>query len=71
MATNGGHGTSLVYGTFKGLNVNLDDFNTLEIDLEKNYLIVGAGIKIGDITEPLYKAGKAVRKSSLTLHYSL
>ena len=69
MATNGGHGTSLNYGTVTGINVNLDNFDTLEIDVSTNRLVVGAGIKLGDITEPLYNAGKAIRKTP-ALSYS-
>lgn len=64
MATNGGHGTSLIYGTMNGLDVNLANFNSTNIDLSKNHLIVGAGTKLGDMTEPLYNAGKAVRKGT-------
>ncbi|KAL4766412.1 FAD-binding oxidoreductase [Aspergillus foveolatus] len=61
MATNGGHGTSLIYGTVKGLDINLANFNNVDIDLESNTVTVGAGAKLGDITEPLYKAGKAIQ----------
>ena len=67
MATNGGHGTSIIYGKVTGIDINLANFNTTKIDLAKNHLIVGAGVKLGDITEPLYKAGKAVRKNPLFL----
>lgn len=63
MATNGGHGTSLIYGTVKGIDVNLENFNSVKIDIEKNTLTVGGGTKLGDITEPLYNAGKAIRMS--------
>ncbi|KAL5355969.1 hypothetical protein BJX96DRAFT_142127 [Aspergillus floccosus] len=64
MATNGGHGTSLIYGTVKGIDVNLENFNSVKIDIEKNTLTVGGGTKLGDITEPLYKAGKAIPRGN-------
>ncbi|OQD84007.1 hypothetical protein PENANT_c014G09988 [Penicillium antarcticum] len=64
MATNGGHGTSIIYGTVTGIDINLAHFNTTKIDLAKNHLTVGAGVKLGDITEPLYKAGKAVPRGN-------
>ncbi|GIJ86910.1 hypothetical protein Asppvi_005808 [Aspergillus pseudoviridinutans] len=60
MATNGGHGTGVIYGTVKSIDVNLANFNSVKIDVATNRLIVGAGTKVGDITEPLYKAGKTV-----------
>ncbi|KAJ6119126.1 hypothetical protein N7523_003406 [Penicillium sp. IBT 18751x] len=64
MATNGGHGTSLIYGTIEGIDVNIANFNSVKVDLAKNHLIVGAGVKLGDITEPLYNAGKAVPRGN-------
>ncbi|KAJ6014709.1 hypothetical protein N7540_009300 [Penicillium herquei] len=64
MATNGGHGTSIVYGTVTGVDINLANFDTVKVDLENNHLIVGAGVKLGNITEPLYNAGKAVPRGN-------
>ncbi|RDW76676.1 FAD-binding oxidoreductase [Aspergillus mulundensis] len=64
MATNGGHGTSLIYGTVNGLDINLENFNSVDIDLESNTVTVGAGAKLGDITIPLYEAGKAIPRGN-------
>ncbi|KAH8594178.1 hypothetical protein B0O99DRAFT_742092 [Bisporella sp. PMI_857] len=64
MATNGGHGTSLIYGTVKGIDINLGSFDSVKVDLDKNQLTVGAGAKFGNITEPLYNAGKAIPRGN-------
>jgi len=70
MATNGGHGTSLIYGSVKGIDINLEGFDSVKVDLAKNHLVVGPGAKFGNITEPLYNAGKAVRKNPSFYHFT-
>ncbi|OIW25923.1 FAD-binding domain-containing protein [Coniochaeta ligniaria NRRL 30616] len=60
LATNGGHGAGICYGTISGIDINLSNFNSVSIDVANNELTIGAGVKIGDIIQPLYDAGKAV-----------
>nr|CAG8993145.1 FAD-linked oxidoreductase [Penicillium sclerotiorum] len=60
LATSGGHGAGLGYASVTGLDINLANFNCVSVDVDRNELVVGAGVSIGDLTEPLYEAGKAV-----------
>ena len=62
LATSGGHGAGLGYASVTGLDINLANFNSVSINTHRNELVVGAGVSIGDLIEPLYKAGKAVRE---------
>jgi FAD/FMN-containing dehydrogenase len=62
LATNGGHGAGICYGSITGIDVNLANFNSVSIDVANNLLTVGGGVKIGDVIQPLYNAGKAVRE---------
>lgn len=62
LATNGGHGAGIGYGTISGIDINLDNLNSVSIDVANNELTIGAGVKIGDVIQPLYDAAKTVRE---------
>lgn len=62
LATNGGHGAGIGYGSISGIDINLANFNSVSVDVANNEMTVGAGVSIGDLIQPLYNAGKSVRK---------
>ena len=62
LATNGGHGAGVGYGSVSGIDINLELLNSVTVDVAKNEMTIGAGVKIEDIIQPLYDAGKAVRE---------
>lgn len=63
LATAGGHGAGLGYRNVTGIDISLAALNAVEIDLAHNEMTVGAGVLIGDVVEPLYRVGKAIRES--------
>jgi fumiquinazoline A oxidase len=62
LATGGGHGAGTGYGTVKNaLDIDLSNFNSVEVDAANNRLIIGGATVFGQIFEPLYDAGKEIR----------
>ncbi len=68
MAIGGGHGyttsTSMLHN---GIDIDLGNFNTVNIDVESNTMTIGGSVIFNDIFDPLYKAGKEIRKLWLFL----
>ncbi|KAL9619499.1 MAG: hypothetical protein Q9160_005862 [Pyrenula sp. 1 TL-2023] len=60
LATNGGHGAGIGYSSNSGIDINLDNLNSVSVDVANNEMTIGAGAKIQDVTQPLYDAGKSV-----------
>ena len=63
LATGGGHGYSTTLsGLHNALDVDLSNFQKIEVDASTNTMVVGAGSKFHDMFDPLYAAGKMMRK---------
>lgn len=63
LATGGGHGYSTTLsGLHNALDVDLSNFKRIKVDASTNTMVVGAGSKFHDMFDPLYAAGKMMRK---------
>lgn len=63
LATGGGHGYSWSLGTLQnGIHVDLDNFQTIEIDEGANTMTIGGAVRIGNATRDLHAVGKEFRK---------
>jgi FAD/FMN-containing dehydrogenase len=57
LATGGGHGASVTYNKFRsGIEIDLQNFNSVHLDVDRQLLTVGGGTVFSDIIEPLYAA---------------
>ena len=66
LATGGGHGYSTSFGKLQnGLELDLGGFRNITVDKAASTLTVGGAVTFGDVYEPLYNAGKEIRKSLL------
>lgn len=64
LATGGGHGYGTTFGLLQnGLELDLGHFKTVEVDAEANTLTIGGSVTFAEIMDPLYNAGKQIRKS--------
>ena len=64
LATGGGHGYSTTLsGLHNALDVDLSNFKRIEVDASTNTMVVGAGSTFQDMLDPLYAAGKMMRRS--------
>jgi len=64
LATGGGHGYSTTLsGLHNALDVDLRNFKKIKVDASTNTMVVGAGSTFHDMFDPLYAAGKMMRKS--------
>lgn len=63
LATGGGHGYSTSLSGVKGaLNIDLSKFRKVTVDAAANTMTVGAATIFADMLDPLYAAGKQMRK---------
>ena len=63
LATGGGHGYSTTLsGLHNALDVDLRNFKKIKVDASTNTMVVGAGSTFHDMFDPLYAAGKMMRK---------
>lgn len=63
LATAGGHGLSTTLGEFdNGLEIDLSNFKSVELDATNNELTVGGATVFSDLYDPLYDAGKLLRR---------
>lgn len=63
LATGGGHSTSVQPGRLHdGLQIDLSNFDSVQVDSEKNLLTVGGATRFAQIIDILYDAGKQFRK---------
>jgi FAD/FMN-containing dehydrogenase len=68
LATGGGHGYTTTLGGLKNaLNVDLSNFKKVEVDASANTMVIGAATTFADMYDPLYAAGKMMRKSPIGL----
>lgn len=62
-ATGGGHGVSRNFANIQNaIDIDLSNFKTVELDAENNQVTVGGGATYGQLYDPLYAAGKEIRK---------
>ena len=62
LGTGGGHGYSASLGTVQnGIEIDLGYFNTVSIDKDASTMTVGGSVRFGNVTGPLYDAGKEFR----------
>lgn len=62
LATGGGHGLSTTLGRFHdGLEIDLSNFDSVDLDAGNNELTVGGATVFSDLYETLYNAGKLLR----------
>lgn len=66
LATGGGHSTTVHVGHLRdGLQIDLSNFDSVELDAERNLLTVGGATRFAQITDVLYNAGKEFGKSAV------
>lgn len=65
LGVGGGHGFTTTLGELKeGLELDLSQFNTISIDAQNNRMTIGGSVRFENILDPLYAAGKEIRKSA-------
>ncbi|RAO65272.1 uncharacterized protein BHQ10_001284 [Talaromyces amestolkiae] len=61
LATGGGHGVSQGFANIQNaIDIDLSNFKTVDLDIEKNQVTVGGGATYGQLYDPLYNAGKEI-----------
>lgn len=66
LATAGGHGVSSTFGTLKnGIEIDLGHFNSINLDSVNNLVTVGGAVRLGQLFDPLYAAGKEISTSAV------
>ncbi|KAJ2991370.1 hypothetical protein NUW58_g2537 [Xylaria curta] len=61
IATNGGHGAKTGLGSFDGININLQNFNTVTVDAVNNRMTLGPGATLGAMVTEVFAAGKEIQ----------
>lgn len=61
LATGRGHGSSSTLAPLYGIDIDLGNFRTFELDSENNMLTVGGSVNFSQLFEPLNSAGKMLR----------
>ena len=73
MATGGGHGYTTTYQAMKdGISIQMSTFNSVSVNAGNNTMTIGGGVRFRDTFDPLYNAGKEIRKSfcsSVTIYH--
>jgi len=64
LATGRGHGSTSTLATLHGIEIDLGNFRTFNLDAENNRLTVGGSVNFSQLFEPLNSAGKMMRKLS-------
>ncbi|RAK71698.1 FAD-binding oxidoreductase [Aspergillus fijiensis CBS 313.89] len=63
LASGGGHGYSTSFGALQqGLQIDMGSFDSIQIDAEKSTMTIGGSVKFSQIMEPLFNAGKEIRR---------
>ena len=63
LATGGGHGLSVtLHNIQNGIEIDLSRFKNVSVDADANTLTIGGANTFGDAINPLYDAGKEIRK---------
>lgn len=65
LGVGGGHGFTTTLGELKeGLEIDLSQFNKVSVDARKNRLTIGGSVRFEEILDPVYAAGKEIRRSA-------
>jgi FAD/FMN-containing dehydrogenase len=64
LATGRGHGSTSTLAALHGIDIDLGNFRTVDLDVENNKLTVGGSVNFTQLFEPLNNAGKMLRTSS-------
>lgn len=68
LATGGGHGVSVtLHNIQNGIEIDLSQFKNVSVDAVANTLTIGGANTFGDAINPLYDAGKEMRKFEIRL----
>lgn len=63
LATGGDHGYGTTFGGLQnGLEIDLGHFKTVDVDAGSNTMTIGGAVTFVEVFDPLYNAGKEVRK---------
>lgn len=63
LATGGAHGAGVGFSNVENaVDIDLGNFNTTKLDVETGILTIGPGVVFSDIYDPLYNAGKEIRR---------
>lgn len=63
LATGRGHGSTSTLAPLNGIEIDLSNFRTINLDAENNRLTVGGSVNFSQLFDPLYNAGKMLRTS--------
>lgn len=65
LATGGRHGYTATFKVLQnGLELDLSLFKNVRVDSHANTLTVGGGVTFAEILDPVFKAGREIRKLS-------
>lgn len=68
LAVGSGHGYSAQYGKAKDIvQIDINNFKDIDIDKDKNTMKIGGAVLHREVIEPLWKVGKQIRKSTVTI----
>ena len=63
MATGGGYGYTTTYQNLKnGISIQMNSFRSVSINAGNNTMTIGGATRFRDTFDPLYNAGKEIRK---------
>ena len=62
LATGRGHGVTTTLTAMHGIDIDLGNFRSIDLDAENNRLTVGGSVNFSQLFEPLYNAGKMLRR---------
>lgn len=64
LGTGGGHGYTTTLSLLQnGIDIDLGFFNSVDVDISSDTMTIGGSVIFDDIFDPLYSAGKEIRKS--------
>ncbi|KAI9872699.1 MAG: hypothetical protein M1830_001294, partial [Pleopsidium flavum] len=64
LATGAGHSVTTTEKALNGVQVDLSNFNTVQLDAAANTLTVGGAVRFGDLYNVLFAAGKEIQTGS-------
>ncbi|KAL4961543.1 FAD-binding oxidoreductase [Aspergillus stella-maris] len=65
LGVGGGHGFTTTLGDLQnGLEIDLSQFDKVDVDARRNRLTIGGSVRFRDIMDPLYAAGKEIQTGS-------
>lgn len=63
LTTGRGHGSTVTLQAVNGIEIDLSNFRTIDLDVEKGQVTVGGSVNFYQLFDPLYDAGKMLRTS--------